>query len=154
MPRRHALVRLHELLLARRADLRQKLAGEMASLRDFRAADSTTDSVDVAFETSSDELSSHLAELDARELSQIERALARFAQGTYGVCEVGGENCRKRIPVARLNAVPYTTFCIDCEREMEKYPDWLDRRGAGNWAQVLDSVAPTEDGRILHTVER
>jgi DnaK suppressor protein len=120
MPRRNALLRLHETLLARRGDLRTKLAGELANLSDFRAADSTTDSVDVAFETSSDEMSSQLAELDARELSQIERVLVRLTQGTYGVCEGGSENCQKRIPVARLNTLPSTTFCINCEREMEK----------------------------------
>ncbi len=138
MPRRDALLRLHETLLARRADLRNKLAGDLANLHDLRAADSTGDSAAVAFETSSDEMSSQLAEMDARELSQIERALARLPQGRYGVCEGGSENCQIKIPVARLNALPYTTFCINCERELEEYPDWLDRRGAGNWEQVFD----------------
>jgi DnaK suppressor protein len=148
MPRREALLRLHEALRARSADLRHHLAGELAGLRDFKAADSTSDSADVAFQTSSDEMSSQLAELDAGELSQIEWALARLAQGTYGVCEGGGENCQKRIPVARLNALPYTTLCIHCEREIEKYPDRLDRRGPANWKQVFDWEAPMQRQRI------
>jgi DnaK suppressor protein len=91
---------------------------------------------------------SQLAELDAHELYQIERALARVKQGTYGICEGGSQNCRKRIPVSRLNALPYTTFCINCERELEKYPDRLDRRSADNWAQVFDSEARMEPERI------
>jgi DnaK suppressor protein len=148
MPRRDALLRLHETLLARRAYQRKKLAAELANLRDFKAADSTGDSADGAFETSSDEMSSQLAGLDARELGQIGRALARLMRGKYGVCEGGSENCQKKIPVARLNALPYTTFCINCEREMEKYPDWLDRRGTGNWKEDFDWEAPLERQRI------
>ena len=144
MATRDEFLRLQETLLARRADLCEKLAGELADLRDFRAADSTSDSADVAFETCSDEMSSQFAELDARELSQIERSLARLAQGEYGICEGGCENCQKRIPLARRNALPFTTLCINCEREMEKYPEWLDRRGAGKRNQGFDSEAPME----------
>jgi DnaK suppressor protein len=148
MPSRDPFLRLYETLLARRAYQRKKLAGELANLRAFKAADSTGDSVDGAFETTSDEMSSQLAELDARELGQIERALARLRQGKYGVCEGGSQNCQKKIRVARLNALPYTTLCINCEREMEKYPDWLGQRGAGNWKEVFDWEAPLERQRI------
>jgi DnaK suppressor protein len=148
MPRRDALLRLYERLLARRAYQRKKLAGELANLLDFKAADSTGDSVDGAFETSSDEMSSQLAELDARELGQIERALARLMRGKYGVCEGGSRTCQRKIPAARLNALPYTTLCINCEQETEKYPAWLDRRGAGNWEEVFDWEAPLERQRI------
>jgi len=144
MPRRNALLRLHENLLARGADLRKKLAGELANLRDFKAADATGDSADLAFEAGSDEMSSLLAELDNRELSQIDRALAHWNQGTYGICE----SCQKPISLARLNALPYTPFCINCEREMEKYPDGLARQSTGNWAQVFDAQVLMQDQRI------
>jgi DnaK suppressor protein len=148
MARGDALLRLHKTLLARRAALRKFLADELANLRDFKAADSPGDSVDMAFEAGSDELSSRLAELDARELCQIERALAALKQGTYGLCEGGSQNCQKKIPLARLNAVPYTTFCINCEREMEKSPNGQDRLGTGTWKQVFDPQAPMQDQRI------
>jgi DnaK suppressor protein len=151
MARRDALLRLHKSLLARREDLRKKLAGELANLRDFKSADSTGDSADVAFETGSDEMTSQLAELDARELNQIERALIRLKQGTYGICEgedAEGNPCGEKIPVARLNALPYTTLCIKCQREMEKNPaGWADRRGAGNWEKVFEVDKPIEDQR-------
>jgi DnaK suppressor protein len=145
MARRDALLRLHKSLLARRADLLNKLAGELAHLRDFKSADTTGDSADVAFETGSDEMASQLAELDARDLYQIERALLRLRQGTYGICE--GEDCGKKIPVARLNALPYTTLCIDCQRKLETSPDWLSRRNAGDWEKVFDVEKPIEDQR-------
>ena len=106
MPRRDPLSRLYETLLVRRACERKKLTRELANLRDIKAADSTGDSVDGAFETSSDELSSQLAELDAHELGQIERALARLRQGKDGVCEGTSASCQKKIPMARLSALP------------------------------------------------
>jgi len=146
MARRDALLRLHKALLTRRADLRKKLAGELANLRNFTNADGTGDAADVAFETGSDEMASQLAEFDARELGQIERALARLKQGTYGICE----GCQAKIPISRLNALMYSTLCINCQREMEKYPDWEERRGAGNWEKVFDAEAPLEEQREVH----
>ena len=149
MARRDALLRLHKSLLARRADIRKKLADELSNMRNFKRADASGDAADVAFESGSDEMSSQLAELDSRELSQIERALARLKQGTYGLCEA----CQNKIPVGRLNALPYTTLCIECQREMEKYPDWDDRRHAGNWEQVFDAATPIEDQREVDLSE-
>src|SRR5437764_4212258 len=124
MARRDALLRLHKSLLARRGDLLKKLAGEWANLRGF-GTDNTGDSADVAFETGSDEMASQLAELDARELTQIDKAIDRLKQGAYGSCEA----CNCKIPIARLNALPYTTLCIKCQREMEAYPGWNEGRG-------------------------
>ena len=143
MARSDALLRLHKTLLARRADILKKLADEMNNLRNAKAGPAGGDSADAAFEAGSDEMSSQLAELDSRELSQIERALARLKQGTYGVCE----GCAKKIPVGRLNALPYTTLCIGCQREMERYPDW-DRHGAhASWEKVYDAATPLEEQR-------
>jgi RNA polymerase-binding transcription factor DksA len=78
MTRQNALLRLHQDLLARRDGVGRKLASHHSNLRDFRTADSTGDSADLAFEAGSDEMSSRLVELDDRELSKIERALARW----------------------------------------------------------------------------
>jgi DnaK suppressor protein len=156
MARRDALLRLHKSLLARRQHLRKKLAGELADLRDFRSPDKTGDSVDVAFESGSDEMTSQLAELDARELHQIERALDRLKNGTYGVCEgedEDGDLCSEKIPVARLNALPYTTLCIRCQREMEKNPGGFARRGADNWEKVFEAEKPFEEQREIKLSE-
>jgi DnaK suppressor protein len=144
MARRDALLRLHKSLLARRADLLKKLAGEWANLQGF-GTDSTGDAADVAFESGSDEMASQLAELDARELNQIERALTKLKNGTYGTCE----GCGGKIGIARLNALPYTTYCIDCQREAERNPNWEDRRGGGNWEKVFDVSAPMEEQREI-----
>jgi DnaK suppressor protein len=129
--------------MARRAELRKRLGGELEDLRNFKAADATGDSADAAFDAGSEEIASQLAELESRELSQIERALARIKQGSYGICE----GCQAKIPVARLNALPYSTTCINCQREMETYGGWPDRRGGVSWDKVSDVEAPIEEQR-------
>src|SRR5438132_11568477 len=146
MARRDALLRLHKTLLSRRGALRKALAGELADLRNKAESG---DSVDVAFDSGSEEISTQLAELEARELNQIERALARMKQGTYGLCE----HCQCKIPVARLNALPYSTTCIDCKREMEHYPGWAGGRGAGDWEKVFSAGAPQEEEREVNISE-
>lgn len=45
-------------------------------------------------------------------LSKVEWALAKIAEGKYGICE----SCGKSIPLARLDALPYATLCVDCAR--------------------------------------
>ena len=46
------------------------------------------------------------------QLEQVEAALARLDAGTYGACT----NCGKPIAAERLEAIPWTPFCIDCAR--------------------------------------
>jgi DnaK suppressor protein len=143
MARRDALLRLHKSLLTRGNALRRALAGELEDLRNYKSAHATGDSADAAFDAGSEEIASQLAELEARELNQIERALARMKQGTYGVCEV----CHSKIPVARLNALPYSTTCINCQREMENYPGWADRGGA-DWEKVSEVESRTNEREV------
>jgi DnaK suppressor protein len=145
MARQDALIRLHKTLLTRRAEILKKLHEDLDDLRNMKSEDSTGDSADVAFQAGSDEMTTHLAELDSRELSQIERALHRLKQGTYGVCEC----CAQKIPIGRLNALPYTTLCIECPREMEEFPDWHAGRGESNWEKVYDAAPPLEEQREI-----
>jgi DnaK suppressor protein len=142
MARQCELLRLRKTLRASRADRWQTLWDEMKNLRTVKGVDVTGDIADAAFEAGSDEVSSQLAQMDSRELSQIERALARLKQGKYGTCE----NCERKIARARLNALPYATLCINCERQMEKYRQ--DRSGKSNWGQVIESGAPRDDRGI------
>lgn len=142
MARRDALLRLHKTLLARAGALRRVLAGELEDLGNSKARDSAGDTADAAFDSGNEEIASQLAELEARELRQIERALAKIKQGTYGQCEY----CHAKIPVARLNALPYSTTCVKCQREMETSGDW-DEKHADDWEKVSDVEAPMEEQR-------
>lgn len=49
-------------------------------------------------------------------LRQIERALQKIEDETYGICDISGEE----IPIARLEAVPYATMTVKAQERMEK----------------------------------
>ena len=53
---------------------------------------------------------------ERRLLLEIEDALLRVEEGTYGVCEGNGD----RIPKARLKAVPWARYCVKCATLAEK----------------------------------
>lgn len=49
-------------------------------------------------------------------LAEIDAALARIEQGTYGICVT----CGRPIAAERLEALPYATQCIECKRKDER----------------------------------
>jgi len=51
-----------------------------------------------------------------RLLGRVNDALAKFDEGTYGLCE----DCGGRIDLARLKALPYATLCIQCQQQRER----------------------------------
>jgi len=71
---------------------------------------------DTATETYDRELDYTLEENSEHVLAEIDAALKRIEDGTYGICTNRGE----QIPLERLEARPYATLCIDCQREQER----------------------------------
>ncbi|RMG00760.1 MAG: TraR/DksA family transcriptional regulator [Planctomycetota bacterium] len=57
-----------------------------------------------------------LAESEGEVLRQIDEALERIDEGTYGVCA----ECGCKIPKVRLNAIPYTAHCVQCAEKLEE----------------------------------
>jgi RNA polymerase-binding protein DksA len=51
-----------------------------------------------------------------QKLDSITYALSLMEEGTYGICE----HCGREISPERLEALPHTTFCIDCKSLLEK----------------------------------
>ncbi|WP_329416699.1 TraR/DksA C4-type zinc finger protein [Streptomyces sp. NBC_00704] len=47
-----------------------------------------------------------------RVLAEVEAAFARVQDGSYGICR----HCTRPIPVERLEILPYTPFCVPCQR--------------------------------------
>src|SRR5262245_6084513 len=135
MARSDALLRISKHLLARRSELRKRLGVEMEDMGDAKAAEASGDSADAAFDSGREELASQLAELEAKELRQIERALMRIKHKTYGLCEA----CSGKISILRLNALPYCTLCINCQREMEQDAHWMEAH-SGSWDRVSDEA--------------
>jgi RNA polymerase-binding transcription factor DksA len=72
-------------------------------------------------------------------LYEIEEALKRIELGTYGVCEMSG----KSIPHARLEAIPFARFTVECQQALEK-----ENRGRRRWdtaPQFMDSAEAFAD---------
>lgn len=84
---------------------------ERGSLRDSIDELSTVDNhpADLGTELYEREKDMALKVHDEDELAKINAALEKIENGTYGVCEV----CKKDIPYERLEALPYTAFCIE-----------------------------------------
>ena len=108
--RRHyrVLLSLQDRLLRERGELRHAVA-EPLEPHSMNEADSATDQFD--HDMALTQLS---AEQDA--LYEVNEALKRIQNGSYGICEETGE----AIPAARLRAVPWTRFTREIEERLEK----------------------------------
>ena len=145
MNRKEAILSMHQVLIKRRDALRKALAGDLSLLKELRAQ-SSGDLIDAALDSVQDEISSQLAEVESRELARIENALERMRNGEYGLCE----GCGTNIPLARLNALPYATYCIKCQREAER----LGASGGADvdWSRLLD-VSPSDAEVSINDIE-
>lgn len=138
MARKDSLLKLQSLLVNRRDALRQALAGDLSLLKSL-PEQTGGDVVDAALDAAQDEISSKLAEVESRELVQIDTALERIREGTYGQCEV----CNNKIPLARLNALPYAMTCIDCQRAAE-----TGNGPPADWGLMLDTDVSLSDSEV------
>ena len=132
MARKDKISKLKAVLLKRRDALRKALVGDFSLLNELRA-EAAGDLADFALDSAQDEITSQLAEVESRELASIETALERMRDGTYGACD----GCSSNIPAARLQALPYATCCIECQRELEKRG--ISRNGPVDWSEILGS---------------
>jgi DnaK suppressor protein len=90
-------------------NLRSRAEGSEASAFGMHQADAGSDAYDRDFA-----LSLLSQEQDA--LYEIDQALKRIELGTYGVCEMSG----KAISHARLEAIPFARFTVECQSQLEK----------------------------------
>lgn len=147
MARKENMLRLHARLVSRRDALRKAINGDLEGYREFAVSDVVGDNVDAAVDTANDEINTQLIEIESRELGQIEHALERIVQGVYGRCEFCGE----KIAEARLNALPYTSSCIDCQRENERTGGQLFAHAAesNRWAKMDYKIGEDDsDGEV------
>lgn len=106
--------------------LRQRLQNQRDEIlsmykQDLRAGqesadDGTEDIVDRANNAYNRELMFSLSDTERNTLLQIENALRRMDEGTYGRCSSCGQN----IALPRLEALPWARFCVDCQELAEK----------------------------------
>ncbi|HEY7666573.1 MAG TPA: TraR/DksA C4-type zinc finger protein [Actinomycetota bacterium] len=109
------LDRIRRELEARKEELRSSLGVLVEVRRDpaasvsfgKRVGDGTTEAVERINQTSA-------ARSLAGTLQAVEAALRRIDDGTYGVCV----RCGAQIPAERLEAVPWTPYCVACSRQV------------------------------------
>lgn len=131
MSRKEALLRLYGRLVAERELLRQKLAEDLDLTH--AADDGINDLAETAQLVEQTELHTQLAALESREIREIDAAIDKIREGTYGQCE----RCQKAIPIARLQALPFTSACVDCQRKREQRRSHEDDFEA-NWASAME----------------
>lgn len=71
---------------------------------------------DVATDTYDREFSLGLASNERNLLYELDDALKKIDEGTFGICE----ECKSLITKARLKALPYARFCVKCQQKKEK----------------------------------
>ncbi len=71
---------------------------------------------DMSQMTYTEELLDNLSQREIDMLKEIDVALKKIENGTYGICE----GCGNEIPYARLCAIPWTRFCASCAEEYER----------------------------------
>ncbi len=79
-----------------------------------------------------------LMDSERKILTEIDAALGRIEEGTFGICEGNGEP----IPKVRLNAIPWARYCVVCAGLVEK--GLLGGEGAGHGPLVTD-YGPEEE---------
>src|SRR5437867_4127481 len=102
------LIELRNHLLQRKGDLAKDAAEERPTFS-MHMADAGTDEFDRDFA-----LSMMSSEQDA--LYEIEQALIRILNGSYGICELTG----KKIARERLEAIPWARFSAEAEKQLER----------------------------------
>lgn len=121
-PTKKALQATEKRLLEERDELQRQLT--VLDRRTFEGAEGELpsepgideDLADLGSDTFERERDLSLAENLRDLLDQVEHALRRIEDGSYGVCE----SCGKPIEAARMKALPHATLCIDCKRREER----------------------------------
>jgi DnaK suppressor protein len=104
----------------KRLETRQQELRRMVSRsqQDGRSADEDTaqDVADRAASSYTKEFLFHQSNNDRQLLQMVENALSRIREGTFGECI----SCGKEINPKRLEAVPWTRHCIECQEKLEQ----------------------------------
>ncbi len=89
---------------------------DAAQEMDLLRQDGVADELDQASMSAEAMIDSSISLQQNEELKNIERALAKIENQTFGICEM----CAEEIPMQRLKVKPHAKFCIDCREIYEK----------------------------------
>src|SRR5574344_2924266 len=110
---------LKAILLERKENLSKSIHESIDNIGQLKDQD-LNDDLDYADFVSDSFKEGMIANHQLDELNQIEDALKKINDGTYGICDMCGVN----IPIGRLKAKPFAKFCTECrtvyEQEQQK----------------------------------
>lgn len=112
-------IQLRELTDALEAARRVRVAEKAGTEDDLRAIASEKEA-EMEERAQEERTASILVSLNAhddRAIAEIDLALARVEDGTYGECE----ECENPIPIARLRAIPTARRCVECQAALERH---------------------------------
>jgi len=122
MPKKTAAANRKKFLADQQAalfEMKNKLVAEIdAEIKAERESnkDEGMDTYDLASEERDREINFILSDRERVKSQSIDDALARVADGSYGVCE----SCGLEIAEERLRALPFTRLCRDCQHDQER----------------------------------
>jgi DnaK suppressor protein len=106
------LEKYKQMLEAKQAEVSMGLRN-----RDEIAIEKTPDALDEVQRAGERELAIRNLDREATMLRQVRAALARVADGSYGICM----HCDEEIKPKRLQAVPWTAYCIRCQEAADRH---------------------------------
>jgi DnaK suppressor protein len=110
------LEHFRNVLETRRMNLRASVVRTEEDGRAAQAVDSAQDIADRASSSYQKEFLFARSNNDRQFLQMVEHALSNISEGTYGECEVCGNEINER----RLEAVPWARYCISCQEKQER----------------------------------
>lgn len=113
--RKAFLKKARETLEDMRSQLLRNVKQDLSAVRD-QNKDEGMDTYDLASDARDKEINLILGDRDREKVQAIDEALSRVDQNTYGVCE----SCEGDIAEARLQALPFTRLCVNCQAERER----------------------------------
>lgn len=102
-------------LLTRKKQIEKNLQGTFTEMSQMRALD-LSDEADYASVAVETDIDAAIMEQQRQELAEIELALDKISNGTYGICEM----CEDEINIERLRVKNFARFCIACREITEK----------------------------------
>ncbi|MEC4678710.1 MAG: TraR/DksA family transcriptional regulator [Nitrospirota bacterium] len=108
--------KIRERLLENRGEVLKMLESSQAMERDVDGL-TFSNEIDLASSLEGREMVFHLSSRDRKELKLIDDALIKIENSTYGVCR----SCEKMIGIKRLQILPLTALCIECQESSEHH---------------------------------
>lgn len=125
-------------LLERRERLLHELRSEVDAA--LEPSHNPSDDADLANNAIAQDTGYEIGAVEHQAVAEIDNALRRMESGRYGICE----DCGRKIPAARLRALPFAYLCVECKAREEREGELADPF-AFEW-DPLDELSGGEAG--------